>query len=196
MVGKAISVGREVLAGVGFNGKHGSAQQENRVCATITPTTPSGSGLLAASTALCSSMQTSVCVCRHWCTLGIGCVSNCCHQCSSIPVCTGAAMGGSYRNVFIELYKPSFCIAAPCRAPLLCLNRQKQPPCSTISLHSHPQGPKAAPAPCQAALSPHRSVFIVGPVHRRGPRSPHFCIDKCIQYLQMAVAWLLYVKSI
>lgn len=123
-------------------------------------------------------------------------VSNCCHQCSSIPVCTGAAMGGSYGNVFTELYKPSFCIAAPCRAPLPCLNRQKQPPCSTISLHSHPQGPKAAPAPCQAALSPHRSVLIVGPVHRRGPRSPHFCIDKCIQYLQMAVAWLLYVKSI
>lgn len=62
MVGKAISVGREVLAGVGFNGKHGSAQQENRVCATITPTTPSGSGLLAASTALCSSMQFHLCV--------------------------------------------------------------------------------------------------------------------------------------
>lgn len=101
-----------------------------------------------------------------------------------IPVCCS---GGWCRNT--ELHRPSFRIVAPHRAPRPCLGRQKQSPCSTISLHCRPRGPKAAPAPCQAALDSHRCVFIVGPVNRRASVPPLLC-RQMHTVLQMAAALL------
>lgn len=159
-------------------------------CGTVSPTDPSGLELLPAAP------------CRHCVSIGVGArweLGVCVQLLPSvlIPVCAGAAVEGwgSCRNVLVELYKLMLHCSSM-QGPAAGFEQADQSPCSTISLHNHPQGPKAAPAPCQAALSSLRSIFIVSPVHRRGPRSPHFCVDKCIQCIRMAVALLLYVKSI
>lgn len=194
-------VGRAVYGGEGgscrrwFQWKRGCARQENGVVVPSPQLIPQGwscwlPALLPAAP------------CRHCVSIGVGArweLGVCVQLLPSvlIPVCAGAAVEGwgSCRNVLVELYKLMLHCSSM-QGPAAGFEQADQSPCSTISLHNHPQGPKAAPAPCQAALSSHKYIFIVSPVHRRGPRSPHFCVDKCIQCIRMAVALLLYVKSI